>query len=83
MKSRPTSAPRSTNSSAVSALTEVSVGAIALHNQGQARQAVDAWEKSVSFEARNYDAMFNMAVVAKEIGDRARATLARKGHILC
>ena len=45
----------------------------ALYNQGQAPQAVEAWEKSVSFDSRNFDAMFNLAIVAGEIGDQERA----------
>ena len=45
----------------------------ALYNLGRRSEAVDAWEKSVANDPQNYDAMFNMAVVAREIGDAERA----------
>jgi arylsulfatase A-like enzyme/Flp pilus assembly protein TadD len=45
----------------------------ALYNLGRRREAVDAWEKSVENDPQGYDAMFNMGLVAKEIGDTARA----------
>jgi arylsulfatase A-like enzyme/Flp pilus assembly protein TadD len=45
----------------------------ALYNLGRRREAVDAWDRSVEFDPRNYDALFNMGLVAREIGDAARA----------
>jgi len=48
----------------------------ALYNQGQAVAALDAWQKSVDHDPTNFDAMFNIAVVAGSIGDRGRARAA-------
>lgn len=53
----------------------------ALYNQGRSREAVEAWEKSVTFDPKNYDALFNMAIVAGEIGDRDRARSALRQFI--
>ncbi len=41
----------------------------ALYSQGKPREAVDAWQKSVMADPKNFDAMFNLALVAREIGD--------------
>jgi arylsulfatase A-like enzyme/Flp pilus assembly protein TadD len=50
----------------------------ALYSLGQKSQAVDAWGKSVDNDPQNYDALFNLAVVAREINDRDRARRALK-----
>ncbi|MDX1644739.1 MAG: sulfatase-like hydrolase/transferase [Thermoanaerobaculia bacterium] len=45
----------------------------ALYNLGRPREAIEAWERSVERDPTNFDALFNLAVVAGEIGDAARA----------
>lgn len=53
----------------------------AFYNQGQIVKALDAWQKSVDNDGTNYDAMFNIAVVAGSIGDRARARAALRRFV--
>jgi tetratricopeptide (TPR) repeat protein len=45
----------------------------AMYSLGQKRKAVEAWGRSVDNDSQNYDALFNLAVVAREINDRDRA----------
>lgn len=51
----------------------------ALYNLGRPGEAIEAWEESVLRDPRNFDALFNLAVVAGEMGDveRARRALRR------
>jgi arylsulfatase A-like enzyme/Flp pilus assembly protein TadD len=53
----------------------------ALFNLGQQAGAVEAWERSVVLDPQNYDALFNLAVVAREIGDTERARRALRQFI--
>jgi len=53
----------------------------ALYNLGRRSAAVAAWARSVEYDARNYDAMFNMAGVAREIGDSESARRALRQFI--
>jgi len=53
----------------------------ALYNLGQAREAVSAWDRSVENDPQNYDALFNLALVAREIGDRELALRALEQFI--
>lgn len=49
----------------------------ALHMVGAQRQALDAWEKAIELDAREYDAMFNLGLRAAALGEveRSRAAL--------
>jgi arylsulfatase A-like enzyme/Flp pilus assembly protein TadD len=47
--------------------------AIALYSQGRGREALDAWERSVALDPEDLDVLYNLGVVAAELGDRARA----------
>jgi len=53
----------------------------ALYNEGSTVAALDAWQKSVDNDGTNYDAMFNIAVIAGSIGDRPRARTALERFI--
>lgn len=52
---------------------------VALYNLGRPRESLAAWEKALGLAPENYDLLYNMAVVAAEVGDvpRARAALTR------
>ncbi len=45
----------------------------ARYNTGDPRGAVDAWERSIAVEPENYDALYNLALVAAQIGETGRA----------
>ncbi len=51
----------------------------ALFNQGRGEEAVAALERSVAADPENFDALFNLALVANSLGDgeRARTALRR------
>lgn len=51
----------------------------ALYNQGRPREALAAWNEAVERDPYLWDALFNVAVVSREIGeaDHARETLRR------
>ena len=53
----------------------------ALYSQGRPSEAVAAWERSVASDPKNFDAMFNMALVAREIGDTERARRALRRFV--
>jgi len=46
---------------------------VALHNLGRPREALDAWDRASSLAPDNYDLLFNIGLVAAEVGDAARA----------
>lgn len=45
----------------------------ALYQQGRRREALAAWDQALALELRNWDALFNVAVVARELGEAVRA----------
>ncbi len=51
----------------------------ARYNLGQPASALDAWERAVALESDFHDVLYNIAVVAMEVGerDRARSALER------
>ncbi len=51
----------------------------ALYSQGDKPGALLAWQRTVEVEPRNFDALFNLGLVARELGrdDVARAALSR------
>lgn len=51
----------------------------ALFNLGQPHQAIAAWRQAVDRDEENYDALFNLALVAREVGEveQAREALRR------
>ena len=53
----------------------------ARYNEGNTIGALDAWQKSVDFDSSNFDAMYNIAVVADAIGDTARTRVALRRFI--
>ncbi len=53
----------------------------ARYNTGDPRGAVEAWERAVAARSDNYDALFNLALVAGQIGDGARARRALERFI--
>lgn len=46
---------------------------VALYNLGRPREAVEAWERAVSLAPDDFDLLFNLGLVAAEIGNEARA----------
>jgi arylsulfatase A-like enzyme/Flp pilus assembly protein TadD len=53
----------------------------ALYNLGDPRGALDAWDRAVAAEADSYDALYNSALVAGQIGDAVRARRALERFI--
>jgi len=53
----------------------------ALYNLGDPRGALDAWDRAVAAEPDNYDALYNSALVAGQIGDAGRARRALERFI--
>ena len=49
----------------------------ALHMQGEKMEALDAWERAIELDSREFDAMFNLGMRAAALGDvrRSRAAL--------
>lgn len=45
----------------------------ALYNLNQPRDALAAWQRAVTADATNFDALYNIAVVAVELGELAQA----------
>ncbi len=53
----------------------------ARYNTGDPRGAVTAWEQAVAVEPDNFDALYNLALVAAQIGDAGRARRALERFI--
>ena len=45
----------------------------AYYNQGRPREAIDSWQRAVESNPRNFDALFNIALVAGELRDARTA----------
>lgn len=54
---------------------------VARVNLGKKREALDAWERAIALAPGDLDLLYNVAVVALEIGDRARARSALEAFI--
>jgi len=52
---------------------------VARYNLGRPREALEAWERALALEPQDFDVLYNLALVALEVGDlaRARPALAR------
>ena len=46
---------------------------IALYNMNQKSEAIGAWQRAVQLDPSDYDLLFNLALVASELGQRATA----------
>jgi len=53
----------------------------AMYNLRDPRQALEAWDKALALEPDNLDVLYNMSIVAMEIGDRDRARRALRAFI--
>jgi len=53
----------------------------AQYNLRSPRQALDAWDQALALEPENLDVLYNMSVVAMEVGDRTRARRALQAFI--
>ena len=53
----------------------------ALYNLRAPREALDAWDRALALESDNLDVLYNMSVIAMEIGDRTRARRALEAFI--
>ncbi|HUP42645.1 MAG TPA: sulfatase-like hydrolase/transferase [Thermoanaerobaculia bacterium] len=49
---------------------------VALYNLGRPAESLDAWERASELEPGDLDLLYNLGLVAAEIGDRARARAA-------
>ncbi|HXO27746.1 MAG TPA: sulfatase-like hydrolase/transferase [Thermoanaerobaculia bacterium] len=49
---------------------------VALFRQQRTREALDAWERAVALDARQYDALYNIGLVAAEAGRHQQAAKA-------
>lgn len=53
----------------------------ALYNLRSPREALEAWDRALALEPTNADVLYNVAIVAMEIGDRERARRALQTFI--
>ena len=53
----------------------------ALYNLGRPREALDAWEKAIGAEPETFEALYNLALVASQIGDTSRSRWALEQFI--
>jgi tetratricopeptide (TPR) repeat protein len=49
---------------------------VALTLLSDPQKALDAWDKAVAYNPKQYDALYNQGLVAVRIGDKARASRA-------
>lgn len=53
----------------------------AMYNLRDPQQALEAWDRALALEPDNLDVLYNMSIVAMEIGDRDRARRALRAFI--
>jgi len=53
----------------------------ALYNLRQPREALAAWDRALALEPQNADVLYNVSVIAMEVGDRDRARRALQAFI--